>query len=107
MAKKEQQHKNEILENPEALAHTLVDAETWIEQHSKTVIGVAAVLILVAGGYFAFRYYTKSQDSEAQKQMFQAVYYFEQDSFKLALEGDGNNLGFLDIAKEFSVTDAG
>jgi tetratricopeptide (TPR) repeat protein len=105
MAKKEQ-HKNEILENPEALAHTLEDAEGWVEQNSKIVIGVVAVLILAVGGYFGFTYYKDTQNAEAQNQMFQAVHYFEQDSLNLALEGDGNNLGFLTIIEDYGITDA-
>jgi len=36
--------------------------------------------------------------------MFMAENYFEQDSFKLALEGDGANFGFLDVIDEYSVT---
>ncbi|MEL7006031.1 MAG: tetratricopeptide repeat protein [Bacteroidota bacterium] len=38
--------------------------------------------------------------------MFQAIYYFESDSLDLALQGDGNNLGFLDIIEEYGITDA-
>ena len=38
--------------------------------------------------------------------MFQAVYYFESDSLNKALNGDGINLGFLDIIDEYSGTDA-
>ena len=39
--------------------------------------------------------------------MFQAVYYFEQDSLDLALRGDGNHYGFLDIIEEYGATKAG
>jgi len=39
--------------------------------------------------------------------MFMAQNYFEKDSFNLALNGDGNNLGFLDIIDGFGSTDAG
>ena len=38
--------------------------------------------------------------------MFQAVYYFEADSLDKALNGDGNNLGFLEIIDEYGITDA-
>ena len=38
--------------------------------------------------------------------MFQAVYYFEQDSLVKALNGDGNNYGFLEIIDEYSLSDA-
>lgn len=105
MAKKEE-HKHELLENPEALKEKLEGAEHWLEANPKIVIGIAAVILLVIGGYFGFQYYKDNQDKLAQKEMFQAVYYFEQDSLNLALNGDGNNLGFLAIIDEFGVTDA-
>ncbi|MFZ6009317.1 MAG: tetratricopeptide repeat protein, partial [Bacteroidota bacterium] len=94
------------LENPQALADRLQGAETWMERHPKTVIGVAAVILLVVGGYFGFNYYKDKQEVEAQKEMFQAVFYFEADSLDLALKGDGNNLGFIDIINDYGITDA-
>jgi tetratricopeptide (TPR) repeat protein len=39
--------------------------------------------------------------------MYQAQKYLELDSINLALNGDGNYLGFLDIAKEYKFTKAG
>ena len=38
--------------------------------------------------------------------MFQAVYYFEQDSLVKALNGDGNNYGFLEIIDEYGFSEA-
>jgi tetratricopeptide (TPR) repeat protein len=104
MAKKED--KNDILENPAALAEKLEGAEHWVEKHPKTIFGITGVLLLVVGGYFGFNYFKNSQDAEAQKEMFQAVYYFEADSLNLALNGDGNNLGFIDIIDEYKFSDA-
>jgi len=105
MAKKEE-HKHELLENPEALQHKLEDAEHWLEKNPKIVIGIAAVVVLAVAGYFGFHYYKGNQETEAQKEMFQAVYYFEQDSLAKALNGDGNTLGFLQVIDEYGVTDA-
>jgi tetratricopeptide (TPR) repeat protein len=105
MAKKVE-HKHELLENPQALADTLQGAETWAERHPKTIISISVVIALIVGGYFAFRYYKEGKELEAQKEMFQAVYYFEADSLNLALNGDGNNLGFIDIIDEYGITDA-
>jgi predicted negative regulator of RcsB-dependent stress response len=105
MAKKEE-HKNEILENPEVLAGKLENAENWMEENAKLVIGIVAVLVLAVAGYFGFTYYKEGQDKEAQKEMFQAVHYFEQDSLDLALNGDGNNLGLLTIIDDYGITDA-
>lgn len=99
--------KKEILESPEALAEKLESAEGWIERNPRIVFGTAAVLLLTVGGYFGYHYYINLKDKEAQREMFQAVYYFEADSLELALNGDGNNLGFLDIIDEYGITDAG
>ena len=105
MAKKEE-HKHELLENPEALKEKLAGAESWLEQNPKIVVGIAAAILIIVGGYFAFNYYKNGQNELAQKEMFQAVYYFEADSLEKALNGDGNNLGFLGIIDEYGVTDA-
>jgi tetratricopeptide (TPR) repeat protein len=104
MAKKEE-HKN-VLENQEVLAEKIEGAENWIEQHPKLVFGVVGAILLVVAGYFGFQYYKDTQNTEAQKEMFQAVHYFEADSLNLALNGDGNNLGFVDIIEDYSFTDA-
>jgi tetratricopeptide (TPR) repeat protein len=39
--------------------------------------------------------------------MYQAERYLEIDSLKLALNGDGNYLGFLDIARDYKFTNSG
>lgn len=103
---KKEEKKAEILENPEILAEKLEGAENWVERHPKVVIGVVSVLLLIVAGYFGFNYYTQNQNAQAQEEMFQAVYYFEADSLNLALNGDGNNLGLLDIIDEYPLTDA-
>ena len=104
MAKKEEN--KDLLENPEVLQEKLVDVESWFERNPKIVIGVVAGLMLVVGGFFGYRYYLTNQDAQAQNEMFQAVRYFEADSLNLALIGDGNNLGFLQIIEDYSQTDA-
>ncbi|MEO5601876.1 MAG: tetratricopeptide repeat protein [Cyclobacteriaceae bacterium] len=105
MAKKVE-HKHELVENPQALADKLQGAETWMERNPKTITGILVALVLIAGGYFGYKYYKDNQEVEAQREMFQAVFYFEADSLELALNGDGNHLGFVDIIDEYGVTDA-
>lgn len=106
MAKKEE-HKHELIENPEALKEKLVGAENWLESNPKIALGIAGAILLLVGSYFGFNYYKNSQNVLAQKEMFQAVYYFEADSLDKALNGDGNNLGFLNIIDDYGITDAG
>jgi tetratricopeptide (TPR) repeat protein len=105
MAKKKEAH-NDVLESSEALAEKLEIAESWIERHPKIVFGVLGAILLVVGAYFGFKYFKDKKDIDAQREMFQAVYYFESDSLDLALNGDGNNLGFLDIIDEYGITPA-
>jgi tetratricopeptide (TPR) repeat protein len=107
MAKKVEHNRSEdILQTPEALRESLQGGERWVERHPKTVVGVAVAIALVVGGYFGYAYYKDNQNEEAQREMFQAVYYFEADSLELALNGDGNTLGFKDIIQEYGVSDA-
>jgi tetratricopeptide (TPR) repeat protein len=105
MAKKVE-HKHELLENPEALAGKLQGAETWAEKHPKTIIGISVAIALIVGGYFGFQYYKDTQEAEAQQEMFQAIYYFEADSLDLALQGDGNSLGLINIIEDYGLTKA-
>lgn len=105
MAKKVE-HKHELVENPQALAEKVQGAETWIERHPRSFIGILAAVILIVGGYFGYQYYKDNQEGDAQREMFQAVFYFEADSLELALNGDGNNLGFLAIIDDYGITDA-
>src|SRR6185295_1088457 len=104
MAKNEE--KKDILENAEVLAEKVEGAEHWIEQNPKIVFGIVGIIAVIVGGYFAYRYWLGSQDDLAQKEMFQAVRYFEADSLDLAMEGDGNNLGFKQVIDDYSMTPA-
>ena len=105
MAKTEE--KKDILENAEVLAEKVEGAEHWIERNPNIVFGVLGVILVIVGGYFGYRYWMGGQEEEAQKEMFQAVRYFEADSLNLAMDGDGNNLGFKQIADDYSMTPAG
>ena len=110
MAKKTE--KQDVLESAEVLQEKFISVEHWLESNPKIVLGAIGVLVLVVGGYFGYGYYKETQEGEAQKEMFQAQRYFEQhidsvsDSLKFALNGDGNNLGFLDIIDEYGMTPA-
>jgi tetratricopeptide (TPR) repeat protein len=104
MAKKEES-KN-LLENADAIEEKLEGFEHWVTKNPKIIIGIIVALLAVAGAYFGFNYFKKSQNDEAQKEMFQAVRYFESDSLNLALNGDGNNLGLLQIIDNYGWSDA-
>jgi tetratricopeptide (TPR) repeat protein len=102
--------KNKKDDNPQGMKNveeTLSKTEQFLEQNYKPLlIGLAVVVVLVGLFWLSKLYLTKRND-EAQSQMYQAQKYLELDSINLALNGDGNYLGFLDIAKEYKFTKAG
>ena len=108
MAKKAQEKAsgNDLLENQEALAAQISKTEEYLEQNKGLTFGLLAVIVLGIGGYFGYNYYYDNRNAVAQVDMFQAEYYFEKDSLDLALNGDGNTLGFKDIIEEYSGTEA-
>jgi tetratricopeptide (TPR) repeat protein len=96
--------------NPSTISsveETLTRTEQYLEENYKILlIGLAAIVLLVGMGWLG-KLYLNKRNNEAQSQMFQAEKYLEIDSLKLALNGDGNYLGFLDIAKDYKFTNSG
>jgi len=102
--------KNKKDVNPQTISNveqTLSRTEQYLEENYKTfLIGLAVIVVLVGLGWLGKIYINKRND-EAQSQMYQAERYLEMDSLNLALNGDGNYLGFLDIAKDYKLTKSG
>jgi tetratricopeptide (TPR) repeat protein len=83
----------------------LSKSEQFIERNQNILIGVVLAIILIVGGYIAYsRFILEPREQEARAEMFWAERYFEQDSLRLALEGGGGNLGFLDIISDYRMT---
>ena len=92
----------------ETIEESLSKTESFIVENQNVISIVVGVLIVVILGYFGFqKYYMEPQNTEAQEQMYNAQRYFESDSLDKALYGDGNSLGFVDVASDYSMTKAG
>jgi tetratricopeptide (TPR) repeat protein len=102
--------KNKKDENPQTISNveeTLTRTEHFLEENYKSLlIGLGVIIVLVGIGWLGKLYLNKRND-EAQSQIFQAEKYFASDSIKLALNGDGNYLGFIDINKDYKLTRSG
>lgn len=96
-----------LLEDPNALANRLEDSELFVRRNKNLVFGVLAALVLAIVGAFGYYTWRQSQDEKAQAAMFQAVNYWEADSLKKALKGDGQALGLEAVATEYGSTKAG
>jgi tetratricopeptide (TPR) repeat protein len=97
-------------ENPQGLKNveeTLTKTEQYLEENYKTLLIILGVVVLLVGIFWLVRLYQNKKNEEAQSQMFQAERWLELDSLKLALNGDGNYLGFLDIASNYKITKSG
>ena len=107
MSKKKQKEKK-TQKQFENLEESLSRSEAFILENQKILTIIVAVLVVIVLGFFGFRkYYLQPKEKEAQEQIFPAQHYFQVDSLDKALYGDGNNLGFVDIAKSYSITKAG
>jgi Tetratricopeptide repeat. len=95
-------------EGLQEVEHALTSAELFFEKNARiiTIVFGAAVgvaLLLLA----THRFYTIPRENKAQEQIYMAQQYFEKDSFNLAINGDGNFPGFLDIIDDFGSTKPG
>jgi tetratricopeptide (TPR) repeat protein len=91
----------------EGIESALSRTEHYIEENRKSLSIIAGAIIVAVALYFAFnKFYLQPKEKNAQKQMYVAEQYFEKDSFKLALNGDGNYPGFLAIIEDYGLTDA-
>ncbi|MBE9468290.1 MAG: tetratricopeptide repeat protein [Bacteroidetes bacterium] len=92
-------------DNFQEVENVLTKTEQYIEENQKTITTIVLIIIVVVAGYFAYmKFYVSPLEGEAASQMFVAEQYFEKDSFNLAINGDGNYLGFIDIIDEYGVT---
>lgn len=105
MAKSKKQEEDEVILD---IGGAYNKTEAFIEENQKPIlIGLGSVIGIVAL-YFAYQFmYLRPLEKEAAEEMWRAEQYFESDSFNLALMGDGNYLGFIDISEEYASTKSG
>jgi len=91
----------------EGVESALTRTERFIEENQKSIIRVVTVFLAIVAIFLALkRFYLMPRDNEARSQMFVAEQYFETDSFNLALYGDGNYSGFIEIIEDYGLTKA-
>ncbi|MDR1673328.1 MAG: tetratricopeptide repeat protein [Bacteroidales bacterium] len=102
MAKK---HNEKVEERVEGVEQALTKAEQFLETYQKQLIWGVSVILGIVLLYMAFqRFYVEGRTTEAADQMFPAEQSFEREAWQIALNGDGNNPGFIDIIDEYSFT---
>ena len=97
--------KSQAPDRLEEVESALSRTERYIEENQKPLTIIVLALVVVVIVFMGYkRFIVIPAEKEAQSQMFMAERYFEQDSFNLALYGDGNNLGMIDIIDDYGIT---
>ena len=82
--------------------------DNFVTENQKSIVITAVVLILVSGWLYYNNNYRKPKlEEEANVAAYKAEMYFNQDSIDLALNGDGQASGLMDVADRFSNTTTG
>lgn len=95
-------------ETPIITDEVLSKSEALIEKNKKTILAaIAAIVIIVAGTICYNTYVVEPKEKEAAEAIFAAENLFAAQEFDKALNGDGINPGFIQIADEYSSTPSG
>lgn len=95
-----------LTQTPSAATDSIQQMATRIRRHQRRLYVVGLLAVATTIGVFLFKRHQHQQNDLAQSEMFQAVYYFEQEAFDKAMNGDGVCAGLLDIIKEYRFTRA-
>ena len=104
MAKETTENDELIVDVQEVYSKT----ETFIDGNKNIIVGIVIGMVVLIGGYFAFNNFILGpQEVEAQKEMFMAEKYFALDSMALAIDGNNEFAGFIEIADKYGSTKSG
>lgn len=78
----------------------------WASSNRKMLTIVGGGLVVIFGGYLGYsKFYMEPRNKKAMEQLWKADFYFERDSFNLAINGDATGMpGYKSIAKKYSGT---
>ncbi len=86
----------------ENIERTVSSTEQFYNGHKKMIWGVVTALVVVFLGVLAWnKFVYQRQCKEAQEQAYPAEASFRNGEYEIALNGDGNNLGFADIISDY------
>ncbi len=81
---------------------------SFFNKYQNIIYGIITGILVVIIALMAFnRFYLQKKNAEASAQITQPIQWLSQGdtaSLKLALEGDGENEGFIDIANNYKIT---
>ena len=87
---------------------TLAASKTFYEKHKYAIIyGGNAVLAIIIAALLIHQFYITPRNLRANESIFYAEQLFTEGNYEKALNGDGENLGFLGVIDQYGSTKAG
>lgn len=100
MANKEINKKEEV--RNENIAATVSKTEQFYNENKKTIWGAVAVLVVIVLAILAYgKFVYQPKCAEAMGQAYPAEIAFQGSEWELALNGDGNVLGFAEVIENY------
>ena len=86
----------------------IAKAKDFWTRYQKSIMIVSVAIILLGGGYYGYKNFVqKPNEEKAVDAIYKAEEYYRMDSLRLALNGDGLNMGFLKVIDKYGGTDMG
>ena len=86
----------------EKIQETVSKTEQFFNENKKLIYGALIAILVIGFGILAYsQWILKPRQAEAMEQMYPAEAAFAAEQYDLALNGDGNVLGFKDILDEY------
>ena len=94
--------KNQERLQEEQVAEKVSSVEKFFNENKKIIWGCLGAIIVIGVAVLCYhKFYAQPQKEEAAEQMFPAEANFRAENYELALNGDGNVLGFSQIISEY------
>lgn len=101
-------NKNQETTYEEVVTETISKTEKFFEKNQKLITWGLIAIFVIIGGYFANKYLVAQPRAEkASAEMFAAIQNFSVEEWQLALEGDDNYAGFLEVVENYGSTPQG
>ena len=89
-------------ERQERVNETISRTDQFFRDNKKTIYGILIALLVIGLGIAAFyKFYYQPKTKEAAAQMYPAEANFRNGEYDLALNGDGNVLGFSQVIDDY------
>lgn len=83
-------------------------AEKFFEENKNAILGVVIGIVVIAGSVVGYnKFILQPKEKSAQYELYLAQNLLEVEDFNGALNGDGEGIGLLEIAREYKSTKSG